>query len=97
MKMTLLAALALLCGGCASSAPDPARGRQLFTQYCAICHGPQGRGAEAPALKGEAQRKNPAQLQDWIKKPAPPMPVLYPRPLSDRDVADVAAYVETLK
>jgi mono/diheme cytochrome c family protein len=94
----LLAAAALAPIGCASSgAPDPTRGKHLFAQNCAICHGHQGAGAEAPALKGEATRKNAAELEAWIKKPAPPMPKLYPSPLSDKDVTDVAAYVEQLK
>jgi mono/diheme cytochrome c family protein len=31
-----------------------------------------------------------------IKNPAPPMPKLYPSTLSEQDVNDVAAYVQTL-
>jgi mono/diheme cytochrome c family protein len=81
----------------AAPAGDAARGKQLFAQNCAMCHGPEGAGAEAPRLKGEATRKNTAQLVAWIKKPAPPMPTLYPSPLNQRDVDDIAAYVEQLK
>lgn len=32
----------------------------------------------------------------WIKNPNPPMPKLYPSPLSEQDVVNVAAYVESL-
>jgi hypothetical protein len=32
----------------------------------------------------------------WIEQPDPPMPKLYPAPLSERDVDDVAAYVQSL-
>lgn len=93
-----LALAALVLCSCSSAAGgDPARGKELFAKNCAICHGAAGIGAEAPALRGESARKNTAQLQAWIEKPAPPMPALYPNPLSRRDVADVAAFVETLK
>lgn len=58
----------------AGSAPptsDVARGKQLFAQNCAVCHGPHGEGSEGPSLKNEASRA--------------------------QDVADVAAYVDSLK
>ncbi|HYL28200.1 MAG TPA: cytochrome c [Candidatus Nitrosotalea sp.] len=98
MRCIAVVACSIAIAGCQGShAPDAARGQQLFTQNCAVCHGPQGQGAEAPAIKGEASRKDLAKLEEWIKKPAPPMPLLYPKPLGDQDVADVAAYVETLK
>jgi mono/diheme cytochrome c family protein len=88
-----------------ASAPTPAisaaavaHGRQLFAQNCAVCHGAQGQGGGiGPSLKNEATRKNFAQVQAWIKKPLSPMPALYPAPLNAQDVADVAAFVETLK
>ncbi len=77
---------------------DAAHGKQIFTANCAVCHGSQGQGGGVgPSLHGEVSRKSYAQVQAWIKKPVPPMPALYPSPLSGRDVADVAAYVESLK
>ena len=98
MRSIAVSAFAIVIAGCQGSrAPDAALGQQIFAQNCAVCHGPQGRGAEAPALKGEVSRKDLVQLEEWIKKPAPPMPTLYPKPLRDQDVADVAAYVESLK
>ena len=93
----LIVAVSVLRAAAQTSTGNAAHGKQLFAQNCAVCHGPQGQGAEAPRLKGEASRKNLAQLEAWIKKPAPPMPSLYPKPLSATDVADVAAYVESLK
>ena len=50
----------------------------------------------APALKSERQRKNLAQAITWIENPAPPMPKLYPNPLSQSQVEAVAKYIETL-
>lgn len=81
----------------AAPAGNVARGKALFAQNCAACHGASGQGAMGPSLKDEAARKNLAEAEAWIKKPAPPMPMLYPNPLSAKDVADVAAFVESLK
>ena len=98
MRLAVIVTLLLALSACAGNrVADAARGAQLFAQYCAVCHGAQGEGAEAPALKGEAKRKDRSQLEMWIKNPLPPMPTLYPKPLGDEEVSDVAAYVETLK
>lgn len=76
---------------------DPAHGKQIFTANCASCHGATGtEGGVGPSLKGEKSRKNYQQAIAWIKNPQPPMPKLYPSPLSEKDVDDVAAFVETL-
>jgi mono/diheme cytochrome c family protein len=80
-----------------SGAGDAAHGKQIFSQNCSSCHGATGtEGGVGPSLKGEKARKDTAAAIAWIKNPKPPMPKLYPSPLSDRDVADVAAYVESL-
>lgn len=76
---------------------DAVRGRQVFAKNCAACHGSRGEGGVGPSLIGESSRKDFARAQAWIEHPAPPMPTLYPSVLSSKDVADVAAYVETLK
>ncbi len=82
--------------GATLAGPDLDHGKRVFTQNCAACHGPTGEGGAGPALKGEKTRKDRAAAIAWIKDPTPPMPKLYPSPLSDKDVADVAAYVESL-
>jgi mono/diheme cytochrome c family protein len=84
-------------GATVASAGDPAKGESIFSDNCASCHGAKGAGGGiGPALKGEKDRKNTAAAIAWIKNPQPPMPKLYPSPLSEKDVADVAAYVESL-
>jgi len=76
---------------------DAAHGKRIFTQNCAGCHGPSGReGGAGPSLHNEKSRKNDSQTMLWIKNPQPPMPKLYPSVLGDKDVADVAAYVQSL-
>ena len=76
---------------------DAAHGKRVFTQYCASCHGASGReGGIGPNLTNEKSRKNDSQTIAWIKHPQLPMPTLYPATLNDKDVADVAAYVQSL-
>ena len=76
---------------------DPKHGGAIFGQNCSSCHGQAGAGGGiGPVLKGESKRKNYDQAIVWIKNPKLPMPKLYPSPLSESDVQDVAAYVETL-
>lgn len=80
-----------------ASAGDAAHGNAIFSANCASCHGAAGAGGGiGPSLKGEKSRKNTAAAIAWIKNPMQPMPKLYPSPLSEKDVADVAAYVESL-
>jgi ubiquinol-cytochrome c reductase cytochrome c subunit len=81
----------------ASAQGDPAHGKSIFTANCSSCHGATGtEGGVGPSLKNEKSRKNYAQTIAWIKNPQPPMPKLYPSPLSEKDVDDVAAYVQSL-
>lgn len=76
---------------------DAVHGKAIFEQNCSSCHGVGGKGGGiGPTLKGEKTRKNDAAAIAWIKNPQPPMPKLYPETINEKDVADVAAYVETL-
>jgi mono/diheme cytochrome c family protein len=77
--------------------PSAARGRAIFSDNCAVCHGANGRGNQlGPALHAERARRTDAQIAAAILDPSPPMPKLSPAQLSAQDVADVTAYVETL-
>jgi mono/diheme cytochrome c family protein len=80
----------------ASGAGDPIHGRQVYSQNCAACHGAGAQGGVGPSLRGEKNRKDTAAAVAWIKNPKLPMPKLYPNPLSEKDVEDVAAYIESL-
>jgi len=77
-----------------SAQGDAAHGKSIFAANCARCHGAEG--GIGPALKNEKSRKNYVQTVAWIKNPQPPMSKLYPDVLGEKDVADVAAYVQTL-
>lgn len=76
---------------------DASHGSSIFSANCASCHGANGAGGGiGPKLVGEKSRKNYQATVAWIKNPQPPMPKLYPSPLSEKDVDDVAAYVQSL-
>jgi mono/diheme cytochrome c family protein len=76
---------------------DAKHGKEIFGSNCASCHGATGtEGGVGPSLKNEKSRKNTDKTIAWIKNPQPPMPKLWPSPLSDKDVADVAAFVQSL-
>jgi mono/diheme cytochrome c family protein len=74
-----------------------ASGREAFTINCATCHGATGReGGVGPALTDEKARKNYDETIAWIENPLPPMPKLYPSPISRETVEDIAAYVQSI-
>jgi mono/diheme cytochrome c family protein len=76
---------------------DAAHGKQIFSTNCSSCHGATGHeGGVGPSLTNEKSKKNYQQTIAWIHNPQPPMPKLWPSPLNDKDVQDVAAYVQSL-
>jgi mono/diheme cytochrome c family protein len=84
--------------GNAQSSGNAAAGKKIFSANCSACHGQTGaEGGVGPSLKNETKRKNLAGIVAWIKNPQPPMPKLYPSPLSASDVNNVAAYVASIK
>jgi mono/diheme cytochrome c family protein len=90
-----IAALALDTGnaGDVHTTPQLTHGRELYGDYCIKCHGAAPIG---PSLANVKAHMSIAATLAQIKNPAPPMPKLYPAPLSEADVNDVAAYVQTL-
>ncbi len=71
-------------------------GRTLFTANCKMCHGEEGTGGRAPALRG------PRFTTPFIRKtaeegrPGTMMPKFTPR-LSRGQLDDIAAYVASLQ
>jgi mono/diheme cytochrome c family protein len=74
-------------------AGNPANGAALFGANCASCHGAAGVGGDSPSLAGLAKVDTPSYFAWQIKDPAPPMPRLT---LTDKQIADLAAYLELL-
>jgi alcohol dehydrogenase (cytochrome c) len=67
----------------------------LFAQNCAGCHGASGEGGSGKSLRNLAARRSVKSTIQWIENPTPPMPKLFPSPLSERDVRDVAVYLRS--
>lgn len=72
------------------------RGAVLYEKNCAACHGQRGNGPIGPSLAQIRKRRTADQITEIIRNPDPPMPKLYPHDLSDSDIADLTAFVETL-
>lgn len=102
--LNVLIVIALLVG-CTPRGPrtrvpsvtDENHGKAIFAANCAVCHGATGlEGGLGPSLRDEKNRMDLATTISWIKDPQPPMAKLYPKFLTDRDVRDVATYVQSL-
>ena len=92
------ALLILTLAACGSASSQRMAGAAIFKANCATCHGPTGveGGTLGPSLRHESRRLGYDAAVSWIEDPQPPMPKLYPKPLSEGQVRDVAAYVESL-
>ncbi len=99
--------LALVLGVCSNgfAAGDAKNGKIIYTRSCQKCHGVDGAGvaAIAKALKvemkplgsEEAQKLSDEEMTKIIKEGKGKM--IKVSGLTDKDVADVIAYVRTLK
>jgi alcohol dehydrogenase (cytochrome c) len=80
---------------------DASRGQQLFYGLCAGCHGSDGKNIDGYDLSTVKTRMNFAQIIEWIKHPAPPMPRAFPDPPNAsevQDLRDLATFLhETIK
>ncbi|HTV92917.1 MAG TPA: cytochrome c [Verrucomicrobiae bacterium] len=77
---------------------DATAGAKIFATNCSTCHGATGLegGAVGPSLRNEKERMDFGGTVSWIEDPEPPMPKLYPQVLTEQQVRDVAAYVQSL-
>lgn len=101
-KAKLLAnlAFAAVLVAAAANAADPAAGKKQYDATCAACHGANGISIVSiyPNLAGQKDAYLVAQLQafrDGTRK----NPIMQPmaKGLSNIDIANIAAYVSTLK
>lgn len=94
--------LGLLAGvwlvGPAAHAASPDRGQQIYTSYCASCHGPGGTPVwpGAPDFKRAGSLMRPdGQLAALIRQGKGAMPA-YLGIIKDREMLDLIAYLRTL-
>jgi mono/diheme cytochrome c family protein len=101
VAIALLASAATGCAQYHSASPPAvgniADGKLAFQTNCSTCHGATGvEGGVGPSLRGESRRKDLDATIAWIHHPDPPMPQLYPSPLTATEVVDIASYVQSL-
>lgn len=75
---------------------NAARGQAIYEMNCAACHGRDGEGMDGPKLQGIAARYSYEATMAFLRDPRAPMPRLYPDPLNDQGIADVATYIRSL-
>jgi para-nitrobenzyl esterase len=96
-SVVVMALPAVAAPATAPAAADPARGREVYAQACAACHGLNGDKVAGQDLKSAKSRMSAAQIAAFILNPAPPMPRIFPEPRTaedERDARDVAAFVD---
>jgi mono/diheme cytochrome c family protein len=107
----VLAGCSLLLGGCTSqqqSSPlaggDAARGQQLFTAACAVCHhadslarkvGPGLQGLFALKSLPNGEPVNDATVANWVRNGGGQMPP-FRAALNSEQLRDLLAYLKTL-
>ena len=98
MLKLFVTAVAVVHIGVAVGAGDPGRGEQRAVA-CFACHGPDGQSLlpEYPNLAGQKEMYIIAQLMSF-KSGARKNPIMSPMagPLSDQDIADIAAFFSGL-
>jgi mono/diheme cytochrome c family protein len=105
MKRLIAALTAAICWHAAAAAPSAAHGRQVFTYWCAPCHGAGAGHPGTEALAAKYQGKVPAELEQRMDLPGSlirqvvrngisVMPIFRKTEISDADLADIVAYLE---
>jgi mono/diheme cytochrome c family protein len=92
----LMLVCAMATGAFAADKPnDVARGKQLYmTTGCDQCHGTHGQGGAGPRLAPGPIPYEGVLMQ--LRKPRIRMPLYSAVVMSDRDVADIYAYLQTV-
>jgi len=93
---TLLAIAGLLLGTGIAHAQDAAKGKALFTRDgCYECHGYVGQGG--PGLRLAPSPLTAKQIATYIRNPAGEMPPYTSAVISDSEIADIQAYLASIK
>jgi ubiquinol-cytochrome c reductase cytochrome c subunit len=79
-----------------SLAGNAENGKKLFaTYFCWSCHGSNGRaGGTAPAIAPST--RSAEDLIKYVRKPRGLMPPYTSKSISDKDLADIAAFLRTV-
>ncbi|MEE4236344.1 MAG: c-type cytochrome [Anderseniella sp.] len=98
---TLLILTALMAPQTAFSA-DKKLGEERYNQTCIACHGPAGKGVSSyPKISGKEISYTIAKLEAYRKGieqgPNSSMMIMMAQPLTDEEIANLAAYLEDAK
>lgn len=97
MRKFLLGMAAIVATTTNAGAQDANHGRQLFMlDGCYECHGTVGQGGAAGPRIAPAALTADA-IARYIRNPAGVMPPYSPLVISDSDIADIHAYLATIK
>jgi cytochrome c oxidase cbb3-type subunit 3 len=78
------------------TAGDPINGRKLFlANNCYICHGGRGGGGMCPSLRDD--RPNQNDVADALLNGKPSGMPSFARLLTNFDIADLAAYIKSMR
>jgi mono/diheme cytochrome c family protein len=89
----LVVVMAICTRTTGSAAADS--GERLYDGRCRRCHGPEGRGAKAPSLIPFDWSY--AEALELIRHPICDMPPVPESEVSDAQVAQIVAYLKTIK
>lgn len=96
-KRLVPAGLAFLIATCLwtilSAAEEP--GQRVYDDKCSQCHGAEGRGGKAPRLVPFEWSYE--QVLDQVRHPLCDMPPMPASEVSDEEVAQIVAYLKTIK
>jgi mono/diheme cytochrome c family protein len=100
-RTVLLAAVSLiaLAGAQAQDAPkgDAAKGKALWlADGCSYCHGTVGQGGRSAGPRIAQQPLPFEAFLNQVRRPADEMPVYVETVLSDQDIADIFAFIQSL-
>ena len=81
---------------------DKAQGEIRYNQSCNACHGPAGKGAASyPKISGKEVSYTTAKLEAYRKGikqgPNSSLMIMMAKPLTDEEIANLAAYLEDAK
>ncbi len=100
--IVIAAILILLVASVTGFSADVENGKAVYkAQKCSMCHSIAGAGGKLMALD-DAGKLSAADIQKWIRTPKEmkkdtKMMAYAASKLSDKDMADLVAYLETLK
>lgn len=83
----------------AGPAGDVERGKAVWAlgnTSCRNCHGGMAEGLFGPTLAGRGEELTFKFIRDYVRAPTKKMPAYVPSQLTDREIADLAAYFASL-